>query len=284
MGFKPLFGAPSPSRKTVPAPSGFATIVRSTRFTYDEDRLVEIDGPFGGADDITRLDWDEREHPDDEAMRVSHETIYKSLYIQSRGVLKKDLQDRLRRRRRFRQSRKTNRRGNRGQIIDAVPISERPAEIEDRAVPGHWEGDLISGSENTHIATLVERQTRFVLLVQVDGKDTRSVVSALIRQMNQLPELMLQSLTWDRGAEVADHDRFSVATDIDVYFCDPKSPWQRGSNENTNGLLRQYFPKGTSLGSYTQDQLNLVARELNCRPRKTLGYRTPIDCFNEVLR
>jgi len=228
--------------------------------------------------------WLRREYPDDETMQVSHETIYRSLYIQSRGVLKKELQGQLRRRRKFRQSRATNRGGNRGQIIDAVSISERPPEIEDRAVPGHWEGDLISGSGNTHIATLVERQTRFVLLVQVDGKNTASVVDALIRQMTQLPELVLQTLTWDRGAELADHDRFSMATDIDVYFCDPKSPWQRGSNENTNGLLRQYFPKGTNLGGYTQDQLNLVARELNCRPRKTLGYRTPIDCFNEVLR
>jgi len=228
--------------------------------------------------------WLRREHSDDETMQVSHEMIYRSLYIQSRGVLKKELQGQLRRRRKFRQSRATNRGGNRGQIIDAVSISERPPEIEDRAVPGHWEGDLISGSGNTHIATLVERQTRFVLLVQVDGKNTASVVDALIRQMTQLPELVLKTLTWDRDAELAEHDRFGMTTDIDVYFCDPKSPWQRGSNENTNGLLRQYFPKGTNLGGYTQDQLNLVARELNCRPRKTLGYRTPIDCFNEVLR
>ena len=195
----------------------------------------------------------------------------------------KELQGKLRTRRRFRQSCLTNRGRTRGQIIDAVPISDRPPEIEDRAVPGHWEGDLISGSRNTHIATLVERQTRFVMLVQIDGKDKRTVVDALIRQMTQLPEIVQRKLTWDRGSELADNDRFSVATDIDVFFCDPKSPWQRGSNENTNGLLRQYFPKGTNLGSYTQDQLNEVAMELNCRPRKTLGYRTPIDCFKQVL-
>jgi len=227
--------------------------------------------------------WLQLEYMNNEAMQVSHETIYKSLYIQSRGVLKKELQAKLRRRRKFRQSRLTNRGRTRGQIIDAVPISDRPPEIEDRAVPGHWEGDLISGLKNTHIATLVERQTQFVMLVQVDGKDTNTVVDALIRQMSQLPEIVQKTLTWDRGSELADHDRFSVVTDIDVFFCDPKSPWQRGSNENTNGLLRQYFPKGTSLGGYTQDQLNAVAMELNCRPRKTLGYRTPIDCFKQVL-
>ena len=227
--------------------------------------------------------WLAREYPDDETMRVSHEAIYKSLYIQSRGVLKRELQAQLRRKRKFRQSRLTNKGCDRGSIIDAVPISERPPEIEDRAVPGHWEGDLITGSLNSHIATLVERQTRFAMLVQVDGKDTQSVVDALIRQMNELPELLQKTLTWDRGSELADYDRFTMATDMEVYFCDPKSPWQRGSNENTNGLLRQYFPKGTRLDVYTQDELNEVAMELNCRPRKTLDYRTPLDCILQVL-
>lgn len=227
--------------------------------------------------------WLRREYPDDDVMRISHETIYKSLYIQSRGVLKRELQALLRRKRKFRQSRLTNKGCERGSIIDAVSISERPPEIEDRAVPGHWEGDLITGSMNTHIATLVERQTRFVMLVQVDGKDTQSVVDALIRQMSQLPELLQQTLTWDRGSELADYDRFTMATDIDVYFCDPSSPWQRGSNENTNGLLRQYFPKGTRLDVCSQDELNEVAMELNTRPRKTLGYRTPLDCILQVL-
>ena len=227
--------------------------------------------------------WLKREYPDDEAMRVSHETIYKTLYIQSRGVLKRELQSLLRRKRKFRQSRLTNKGCDRGSIIDAVSISERPPEVEDRAVPGHWEGDLISGSQNSHIATLVERQTRFVMLVQVDGKDTQNVVDALIRQMTQLPELLQKTLTWDRGSELADYDRFTMATEIEVYFCDPSSPWQRGSNENTNGLLRQYFPKGTRLDEYTQDELNEVAMDLNCRPRKTLDYRTPLDCILQVL-
>jgi IS30 family transposase len=227
--------------------------------------------------------WLRLEHPDDETMQVSHETIYKSLYIQSRGTLKQELQGLLRRRRKFRQSRLTNKGGNRGQISDAISISERPAEVEDRAVPGHWEGDLICGSGNSYIATLVERQTRFVLLVKVEGKETQQVVDALIRQMRQLPELVQKTLTWDRGSELADHERFSIATDIDVYFCDPKSPWQRGSNENTNGLLRQYFPKGTRLDGFSQNELNKVATQLNERPRKTLGYLTPLQCLLKVL-
>ena len=228
--------------------------------------------------------WLKREYPDDETMRVSHETIYKTLYIQSRGVLKRELQALLRRKRKFRQSRLTNKGCDRGSIIDAVPISERPPEVDDRAIPGHWEGDLISGSMNSHIATLVERQTRFVMLVKVDGKDTQTVVDALIRQVNQLPEMLQKTLTWDRGSELADYDRFSMATDMEVYFCDPSSPWQRGSNENTNGLLRQYFPKGMRLDEYSQDELNEVAMELNTRPRKTLGYRTPLDCILQVLQ
>lgn len=228
--------------------------------------------------------WLKLEYPDDKSMRVSHEAIYKTLYIQSRGALKRELQGLLRRKRKFRQSRLTNKGCDRGSIIDAVSISERPPEVEDRAVPGHWEGDLISGSKNSHITTLVERQTRFVMLVQVDGKDTESVVTALIRQMSLLPEKLQQTLTWDRGSELANYDRFSMATEMEVYFCDPSSPWQRGSNENTNGLLRQYFPKGTRLDNYTQEDLDAVAMQLNTRPRKTLGYRTPLDCILQVLR
>ena len=222
--------------------------------------------------------------PNDESKMVSHETIYKSLFIQSRGVLKKELQAHLRTQRVFRQSRKNNTRGNaRGGIIDAVSIADRPPEVEDRAVPGHWEGDLISGSGNTHIATLVERQSRFTMLVKVDGKDTKSVVSALTRKVKQLPDRLRESLTWDRGMELADHKGFTMSTDTKVYFCDPQSPWQRGTNENTNGLLRQYFPKKTDLAVHTQADLNKVAKRLNQRPRKTLGYRTPGDILNESV-
>ena len=211
-------------------------------------------------------------------MRISHETIYRSLFIQARGVLKKELQAHLRTRRKFRRSKKATTEGQtRGQIIDAVSISERPAEVEDRAVPGHWEGDLLTGSKNSHIATLVERHSRFTMLVKVDGKDTNTVVGALKKQVAKLPSELRQSLTWDRGTEMAQHKAFSVATDVQVYFCDPQSPWQRGTNENTNGLLRQYFPHGADLSSYSQRELNKVARQLNERPRKTLGFRTPAD-------
>jgi IS30 family transposase len=171
----------------------------------------------------------------------------------------------------------------RGQIIDAVSIRDRPAEIEDRAIPGHWEGDLLSGSKNTHIATLVERSSRFVMLVKVNGKDSDSVVGALIRQVQFLPHGLMASLTWDRGTEMAYHRKFTVATDVSVYFCDPQSPWQRGSNENTNGLLRQYFPKGTDLSIYTQHDLDQVALRLNTRPRKTLGFQTPADTFKRAV-
>jgi len=229
--------------------------------------------------------WLKRSYPDDSNMRVSHETIYKSLYIQARGVLKKELQYHLRTKRKFRQSKHSNLKGNvRGQIIDGVSISQRPAEAEDRAIPGHWEGDLISGTNNSHIATLVERHTRFTLLVKVSGKDSQSVVTALSRQMIKLPKIMQQSLTWDRGMELAKHRDFTVATDIDVYFCDPRSPWQRGTNENTNGLLRQYFPKGTSLAGFSQADLNRVAKKLNNRPRKTLGFQTPALKLDELLQ
>lgn len=222
--------------------------------------------------------WLKRTYPDNETLHVSHETIYKSLFIQSRGVLKKELQKHLRTQRVFRQSKKHNTRGaRRGQIIDGISISERPPDVEDRAVPGHWEGDLIAGSGNTHIATLVERHSRYTMLVKVAGKDTKTVVSALTKQVKRLPQQLRQSLTWDRGMELASHKTFTLATDTQVYFCDPQSPWQRGSNENTNRLLRQYFPKKTDLSVHSQAKLNQVARRLNQRPRKTLDYETPAD-------
>ena len=222
--------------------------------------------------------WLKKRYPNDERMRISHETIYRSLFIQARGVLKKELQAHLRTRRKMRRAKNSTTKGQvRGHIIDAVSISERPAEVEDRAVPGHWEGDLISGSKNSHIATLVERQSRFTMLVKVDGKDTETVVAALKKRITKLPSELRRSLTWDRGSEMAQHKDFSVATDVQVYFCDPQSPWQRGTTENTNGLLRQYFPKGTELSTYSQAELNRVARQLNERPRKTLGFRTPAD-------
>ena len=209
---------------------------------------------------------------------MSHETIYVSLFVQSRGVLKKELFTHLRRRRRMRQARQATTAGQaRGRIIDAVSIRERPAAAADRAVPGHWEGDLLSGARNSHIATLVERRSRFVLLVRLPGKDTVRVVRALSRAVRALPAGLMASLTWDRGGELAAHRTFTVATDVHVYFCDPQSPWQRGTNENTNGLLRQYFPRGTDLSTYTQADLDAVAQCLNSRPRKTLGYLTPAD-------
>ena len=220
--------------------------------------------------------WLKIEYLDDAPMRVSHETIYKCLFVQARGVLRRELISHLRTRRLMRRGKSSTTRGQpRGRIIDAISIRERPAEVEDRAIPGHWEGDLLSGGKNSHIATLVERQSRFVMLVKVPGKDTNSVVDALVRQVKQLPAGLMSSLTWDRGTELADHKRFSVATDVSVYFCDPQSPWQRGSNENTNGLLRQYFPKGTELSGHSQKDLDAVARQLNTRPRKTLGFITP---------
>jgi IS30 family transposase len=222
--------------------------------------------------------WLKRTYPRDPDMQVSHETIYLSLFVQSRGVLKKTLIRHLRRRKTMRRSQRATTAGQpRGQIIDAVSIRERPPSIEDRAVPGHWEGDLLAGKSNSHIATLVERQSRFVMLVRLPGKDTQSVVRALTRRVRTLPTGLMSSLTWDRGMELAAHKSFSVATDVRVYFCDPQSPWQRGSNENTNGLLRQYFPEGTDLSTYTQASLNGVARRLNMRPRKMLGYDTPAD-------
>lgn len=229
--------------------------------------------------------WLKRTYPDDETLQVSHETIYKSLFVQSRGVLKRELQKHLRTKRPFRQSKKYNTRGSlRGQIIEGISITDRPPEVEDRVVPGHWEGDLIAGSANTHIASLVERQSRFTMLIKVGGKDTETVVAALTRQIRTLPTQLRRSLTWDRGMELADHKSFTVATDTKVYFCDPRSPWQRGTNENTNRLLRQYFPKKTNLSVYSQADLNKIARRLNQRPRKTLDFDTPAGRLDTVLR
>ncbi len=228
--------------------------------------------------------WLKRKYPQEEHNQVSHETIYRSLFVQARGVLKKELMQYLRSKRRMRRSRQASlKRDGLGQIKDAVSIRQRPASVEDRAVPGHWEGDLIGGSRNSYIATLVERHTRYVMLAKVPNKDTQSVVSALIKQAHKLPRELYKSLTWDRGKELADHRRFTLATDIDVYFCDPSSPWQRGSNENTNRLLRQYFPKGTDLSVHSQAHLNKIARQLNERPRKTLQFETPADRFNQYV-
>ena len=228
--------------------------------------------------------WLKRTYPDDENYQVSHETIYRSLFIQARGALKKELLQHLRRTRAMRRSRHhTQKTDHHGRITGTVSISERPATAEDRAVPGHWEGDLLFGSSNSQIATLVERHSRYVMLAKIGSKDTETVINALIKHAHKLPRELYQSLTWDRGKEMADHKRFTLATDIKVYFCDPQNPWQRGSNENTNGLLRQYFPKGTDLSAYSQAKLNAVARRLNERPRKTLNYETPAERFNQSV-
>ena len=228
--------------------------------------------------------WLKLEYPKDECYHVSHETIYRSLYIQTRGVLKKELLQCLRTKRIMRRPKKATLKGGvLGKINDAVSISERPATAEDRAVPGHWEGDLIEGSQNSYIATLVERQTRYVMLVRVKSKDTATVVKALIKQSKKLPKELYKSLTWDRGCEMKGHKKFTLATNIQVYLCDPRSPWQRGSNENTNGLLRQYFPKGTDLSQHSQRKLDSVARQLNERPRKTLEYETPAVRFSACV-
>lgn len=228
--------------------------------------------------------WLKRIYPDDEGNQVSHETIYRSLFIQARGVLKKELQQCLRSQRAIRRSRHASlKKKGLGKITNAISIRERPATVEDRAVPGHWEGDLIVGSNNSFIATLVERHSRYVMLAKVTNKDTDSVISALIKQSKKLPAELYKSLTWDRGSEMAGHQRFTLATDISVYFCDPQSPWQRGTNENTNRLLRQYFPKGTDISIYSQSKLSAVARQLNERPRKTLDYETPAQRFNACV-
>src|ERR1700728_3130101 len=214
--------------------------------------------------------WLKRRYPSNESMRVSHETIYRSLFIQARGVLKKELVQHLRSERLMRRYVHARAGGkSHGQIVDAISIRERPAEVEDRAIPGHWEGDLLAGASNTHIATLVERHSRFLMLVKLEGKDTHTVVNALTRHVRKLPAQLRRSLTWDRGVEMTEHKRFTLATDVQVYFCDPRSPWQRGSNENTNGLLRQYFPKGTDLSVHSQAVLDQVALQMNQRPRKT---------------
>lgn len=228
--------------------------------------------------------WLKRTYPKDESYNVSHETIYKTLFIQTRGALKKELQQYLRTQRIMRRSRYASLKGKGlGKIPNAVSISERPASVEDRAVPGHWEGDLIQGTNNSFIATLVERHSRYVMLAKVDNKNTETVVAALIKQSKKLPRELYKSLTWDRGSELANHQNFSLATDIEVYFCDPQCPWQRGTNENTNRLLRQYFPKKTDLSVHSQAKLSAIARQLNERPRKTLEYETPAERFNACV-
>jgi IS30 family transposase len=228
--------------------------------------------------------WLKSEYPDRPELWVSHETIYRSLFVQARGALKRELIGHLRSKRRIRRSRHATARGEgRGEIVDAVSIRQRPAEIEDRAVPGHWEGDLVEGARGSYFATLVERQSRFVILVKVADKRTETVVSALIKAVRRLPLALRRSLTWDRGAELANHAQFTIATDVQVYFCDPSCPWQRGSNENTNGLLRQYYPKGRDLTAVSQAQLDAVARKLNTRPRETLHWKTPAHMLGESV-
>jgi len=228
--------------------------------------------------------WLKHTYPGDEAHQVSHETIYRSLFVQARGVLKKDLQAHLRTGRAIRRSRHASGQSDgRGSLSDIISIRERPASVEDRAVPGHWEGDLLCGSSNSYIVTLVERHSRYVLLAKVPNRDSASVITALINQAHRLPDELVKSLTWDRGKEMAQHKRFTLATDATVYFCDPQSPWQRGSNENTNGLLRQYFPKGTNLSVHSQERLDEIARQLNGRPRKTLGFETPAERFEACV-
>ena len=228
--------------------------------------------------------WLRRQHPGDQSMQISHEAIYRSLFIQSRGVLKKELTAQLRTKRQMRLAKGARAGTGQGQILDMVSIRERPAEAEDRAIPGHWEGDLVTGANDTHIATLVERHSRFTILVKLARKDSATVVAAVAKQIGRLPEELRRSLTWDQGKEMARHKSFTIATDVQVYFCDPRSPWQRGSNENTNGLLRQYFPRGTNLSHISQSQLNAIAQRLNQRPRKTLGFETPADKLKAVLQ
>ena len=229
--------------------------------------------------------WLKQQFPMDPGLHVSHETLYRTLFLQARGALKKELIAHLRTARRLRRPNGVaHSSGLRGHIVDAVSIRERPAEAQDRAVPGHWEGDLLCGGKNTYIATLVERHTRFAMLIKVPGKDSASVVAALSKHVRKLPLELRRSLTWDRGHEMAEHKKFTVATDVQVYFCDPQSPWQRGSNENTNGLLRQYFPKKAPLSGYSQAYLDKIALRLNTRPRKTLGFQTPAQRLDAVLQ
>jgi len=228
--------------------------------------------------------WLKREFPTDQDMQISYEAIYRSLFVQTRGVLKKKLTAHLRTRRQMRLPKSHNAKSGRGHILDMVSIRERPSEADDRAVPGHWEGDLLTGANDSHIATLVERHSRFTMLVKLPRKDTTSVVAALTKHIGKLPEELRHSLTWDQGKEMHAHKRFTIATNVQVYFCDPRSPWQRGSNENTNGLLRQYFPRGTDLSRVSQAHLNAIAMRLNQRPRKTLGFETPADRLQAVLQ
>lgn len=220
------------------------------------------------------------QQPDDREMHVSHETIYQTLFVQARGVFRKELTSHLRRSGYIRRAKKLQS-AQQGRIVDAISIRERPAEAEDRAVPGHWEGDLLAGGRSSHIATLVERRSRFVILVRISSKDSIGVAAALARKIRRLPSELRRSLTWDRGTEMASHQRFTVATDVKVYFCDPRSPWQRGSNENTNGLLRQYFPKNDDLSVYSQQHLNKIAAQLNGRPRETLNWKNPAEVLAE---
>ncbi|WP_193336090.1 IS30 family transposase [Devosia beringensis] len=228
--------------------------------------------------------WLRREYPGDPGMRISHEAIYRSLFIQSRGVLKKELTAHLRTRRQMRLPKGAQSRTGQGQILGMISIRERPAEAEDRAIPGHWEGDLLAGANDTNIVTLVERHSRFTMLVKLARRDSATVVTALAERIGRLPEELRRSLTWDQGKEMARHESFTVATDLQVYFCDPRSPWQRGSNENTNGLLRQYFPRATNFSQVSQAQLDDIALRLNQRPRKTLDFETPADRLQKVLQ
>ena len=228
--------------------------------------------------------WLRVEFPDEPELRVSHETIYLSLFVQSKGLLNRELCKELRTGRGVRRAGRISVRGQgRGQIVDALHISERPAEADDRAVPGHWEGDMVSGSSNSHIGTLVERSSRFVQLVKLENKTTDCVIAALTTHVQQLPAELKRSLTWDRGLEMAKHKQFTIDTGVQVYFCDPRSPWQRGTNENTNGLLRQYFPKGTDLTRHSISDLDAIATTLNSRPRKTLDWKTPAEALAEQL-
>ena len=234
-----------------------------------------------------RLDWSPKQisawlkhrYAHEPSMQVSHETIYRSLFVQARGALKKELAAHLRRGRAFRRPTGSTKSQGQGQILEAISIRERPAEVEDRAVPGHWEGDLLMGGNVSQIATLVERRSRFVMLVKIDSKECLTVADTLAKKIRKLPAELRRSLTWDRGSEMAAHKQFTVATDVKVYFCDPRSPWQRGSNENTNGLLRQYFPKGDNLSQYSQAHLNAIAARLNGRPRETLGWMSPAEAL-----
>jgi len=255
-----------------PKPCKLALQPRLRRIVADKLKLAWSPEQIAG--------WLKRQYPQDESLQVSHETIYRSLFVQGRGLLKRELLQHLRSGRQVRHGRPASRKGR---IVDPVSISQRPAEVEDRAVPGHWEGDLVVGSGHSYVATLVERYTRYVMLVKLENKRTETVVAALVAQIQQLPAELCKSLTWDRGAELADHKKFTVSTDVVLYFCDPYSPWQRGSNENTNGLLRQYFPKGTDLSVHSQMELDRVARQLNERPRKTLDFETPAERLEQCV-